>query len=481
MTAALPNTIAVDETTARRVLMVRAFETVAPDSPLWTEQDRAWATRLARETVDKASPSEHFVVERARHAVQRLEPRDADIGRWLNVRLGRGSWLWLAALVGLLSGLLMDVVGSTQRINLLAPPVWGVLLWNLLVYLALVVQQIRGRHSDHGWFRRLVRAPWMPGRPRKNVALAAYATAWTKISAPLAMTRAALLVHLAAGALALGLIGGMYLRGLVLDYRAGWQSTFLDAPAVHAVLSHALVPASVLTGIPVPDVDTLAQQRVGPDVAATADAAPWIHLYAAMLGLFVVTPRFLLALWAAFRGWRLSKRWLLPWQEPYFQQLIRQYDLGGARVQVVPHAGAPSAQAALSLRALLVPSLGEDFDLRIAAPVQYGDEEAAAAVATELDTTLRLALFDLGATPEAEAHGRLLSVLRESPAPLIIVTDEAAFVRRFGAFPERVAERRATWRSFAETERLPWLAVNLEHPDPSGAAILQRTLETRAP
>ena len=28
----------------------------------------------------------------------------------------------------------------------------------------------------------------------------------------------------------------LYVRGLVLDYRAGWQSTFLDAPAVRAVL-----------------------------------------------------------------------------------------------------------------------------------------------------------------------------------------------------------------------------------------------------
>lgn len=477
MNAVMPNVVAVDETTARQVLMVRAFETAAPDSPLWTEQDRAWATRLARETVGKDAGRERFVAERARHAMERLAPRDTSIRRWLNLRLGRGSWLWLAVLVGLLSGLLIDAVGSTQRINLLAPPVWGVLLWNLLVYLALVLQLARGGGPRNGWLRRIVRAVWSPGRPRKNEALAAYAAAWTAISAPLATARAVLLLHLAAATLAVGLIGGMYLRGLVLDYRAGWQSTFLDAPAVHAVLSKALAPAVAITGITVPDVGGLAAQRVGPDNAATADAAPWIHLYAAMLGLFVVAPRSLLALWAAFRGWRLSRHWLLPWQEPYFQQLMRQHSGGPARVLVVPHAAAASAQAALSLRTLLVPSLGEDFDLRVTAPVAYGEEEAAAALAAEPGATLRLALFDLGATPEAEAQGRLLAALRESLAPLVVVTDEAAFVRRFGAFPERVAERRTTWKNFAAAQQLPWLAANLEQPDPSGAAIVQRALE----
>ena len=54
-----------------------------------------------------------------------------------------------------------------------------------------------------------------------------------------------LLMHALAAALALGLIGGMYLRGLVFDVRAGWQSTFLDAGSVHAFLATALAPASV--------------------------------------------------------------------------------------------------------------------------------------------------------------------------------------------------------------------------------------------
>ena len=63
-------------------------------------------------------------------------------------------------------------------------------------------------------------------------------------AAPLATARIALCLHAAAATLALGLMGGMYLRGLVLDYRAGWQSTFLQADTVQAVLSTALAPAT---------------------------------------------------------------------------------------------------------------------------------------------------------------------------------------------------------------------------------------------
>ena len=62
------------------------------------------------------------------------------------------------------------------------------------------------------------------------------------------LTRIAALLHVAAAAVAIGLLGSMYLRGLVLDYRAGWQSTFLQADTVQRVLSTLLAPATALTG-----------------------------------------------------------------------------------------------------------------------------------------------------------------------------------------------------------------------------------------
>ena len=62
------------------------------------------------------------------------------------------------------------------------------------------------------------------------------------------------MLHLAAAATALGVIAGLHTRGLAFEYRASWESTFLGAEQVDALLSVTLAPGSWLTGIPVPDV-----------------------------------------------------------------------------------------------------------------------------------------------------------------------------------------------------------------------------------
>ncbi len=79
-----------------------------------------------------------------------------------------------------------------------------------------------------------------------------------------------------------------------------------------------LAPASHLTGIAAPDVAPL---RIGPGGDAQASAAPWIHLYATTLALAVLLPRGLLALLAGWRARRLSRRFPLPLDTPYFEAL----------------------------------------------------------------------------------------------------------------------------------------------------------------
>ncbi|MBX3638565.1 MAG: DUF2868 domain-containing protein, partial [Rubrivivax sp.] len=348
------------ETAARRVLLVRAHETA--ETPLWTAEDRAWATRLARETVPAGAAPARFLDERASHALQRLAPRDRAIARWLDRRLWRWTWLLAALALGLAAGLAVDAVGSARRIDLLAPPVWGVILWNLLVYLVLlwprgaVPGALRGGRVT-GWLARRLGG----GVVRGSGPLAAFSADWVPRVLPALASRAALLLHAAAAALAAGLVAGMYLRGLVLDYRAGWESTFLEPAAVRALLATLLAPATALTGIGVPDEATVSALRVGPGVAAGAPAAPWIHLYAAMLALFVIVPRTALATWSALRGAWASRRVALPLDDPYFQQLLLQGRGAAPRVRVLPHGAAPSPQAVLGLRELLAGALGAEM------------------------------------------------------------------------------------------------------------------------
>ena len=138
-------------------------------------------------------------------------------------------------------------------------------------------------------------------------------------------------------------------------------------------------------------------------------------------------------------------------------------DGGPACVRVLPYAAPPGAQAALGLRALLARLYGEDLQLQMADTTPVGDEEASTGREAGHAATLRLALVDLGATPETEHHGRFVQALQAAvpAAPVLVGVDEAAFVRRFAGLDGRVDERRKAWRSWAAALPVPLLCVDL--------------------
>lgn len=441
----------MDEAAARRVVLVQAFD--AADTPLWTREDAAWATRLAAQTLGPDAPLDRLLAERALHALQRLQPRERGVRRWLARPGWRWRWLLWAALLGLVAGLAADLLDRHQLVNILAPAAWGVVAWNALVYALLAVQALRGalHRTDQGHGLRRALLQWWQ-RVGGAGPLRAASRRWVELSAPLAVQRIAALLHVAAAALAGGLIGSLYLRGLVLDFRAGWQSTFLDAASVHQLLSAALAPAAALAGSALPDVAGVEALRVSAaQPVATASAAPWIHLYALTLALAVVAPRLLLAAFALGRcAWR-ARRFTLPLDDPGLQRELQRLRGQPGVVQVCPYAQAPGAQAALGLSRLLAGELGDDVRLSFAATTAVGDEDAAAQRLQAPAATLRVLLVDLAATPEDDHQGRFVRALRAAAPelPLLMVVDESAYRARFAALPERVAERRKAWRDWA--------------------------------
>ncbi len=488
----------MNEHTARQVLLIQAFETDAPDGPLWTPEDRGWATRVAADSVGPAAPADAYLAERAAHAMQRLLPREPTLARWLSKPCWRWTWLLLAIAVGVAVGLAADSIGSAQRINLLAPPLWTVVLWNGVVYALLLSGSVsRSMHRTaprpgalHRAVQRLIErnAPSAGRSPsgHTRATFQAHARAWASHSAPLLSARAAAVLHAAAAALALGLIAGMYLRGLVLDYRVGWQSTFLDAAAVHAGLSALLGPVAALSGLPLPDVSAVEALRVAPGAASgigAADngAATWIHLYALTLALLVVLPRSLLVAWSLLRADRLARRFPLPLDSAYFQRLIRQQQGAHARVQVLPYAQAPAAASTLGLRNVLAATFGDAVQLDVLPTTAYGSEVDASPAPK--GTTASIALFDLAATPEADSQGRYLRGLATRGAelgatPLVMLVDESSFKRRFAGSAERVAQRSAAWQQLAASLGTVAVLIDLERPDlPAAGRALQSALD----
>lgn len=466
----------MNEASAAEVLLLRAYENTGFAS--WSDADRAWASRSALQAVGSDAPAGAFLATRARAALGRLATLDPLLPRWQALPSWRSQMLWAVVVLAFLVGLVVDHIGSAQRINLLAPPVWAVIAWNLLVYLVLLLRPLWASGRPRAPRRAL--ASWVARWRQRRLGAAGaaapvwqvFAADWATISAPLQGARIGLALHLGAAALGLGLIAGMYLRGLVLDYRVGWESTFLDAATVQPLLATLLAPASAVSGIAVPDVAGLQALRWPQAAGASASAAPWIHLYVLQLTLLVLLPRLLLALWAALRARALRRDLPLPLDEPYFQRLLRQQQGGRLRLRVWPHARTPDAASVARLKALLQRLYGDEAALQLEPTVAYGNEDAPGELGA--DGALRVVLCDLGATPEPESQGRLLCALGQ---PLLLL-DEAAFVQRFGAASPRLAERRQAWSDLAAAQGCRVACMDLQAADPAPAeAALQAALE----
>jgi ribosomal protein L34 len=303
----------------------------------------------------------------------------------------------LLLLLALVAGLALDALPGTTRINLFAPPLLAMLAWNLAVYAGLLVVALR---------------PGAGLREPRRAALAAW-------------------LHGAAALLAAGAVLSMYARGSFFEFRAGWDSTFFEAPALHRFMSALFGPAAWLGGITLPTVDEFAALRFS-SAGGGERAARWIHLYAITIGVGVVLPRVLLAAWSARRAAAVPAPPAAP-------------ELAARRVLVLPYSYRIGDELRSGLQRVLAQRLQARVDVELIENVVQGDE---AEVRTRLGAggAAPVLLFALSATPEAETHGALLRALAAAPA--LVLVDESGFRRRFsGADGQaRLAERRALWR-----------------------------------
>ena len=466
----------MDERAALVVTAVKAVETTDRARRVWTDADRAWASRAAAEVEGASAEPATFLARRAQLALERIGVRAPALARVVRAAHWRpwvGAVLVAAALVAGIAG---DRLGDTQRINILAPPVLGVLLWNLAVYLALAVGYVvrYGDATAPGPVRHAV--AWLAGVARTARAtrvakddpmahaLASFTGDWTARAAPLYAARAARILHLAAAAFALGIIGSLYVRGLAFEYRATWESTFLDAATVRSLVALFYAPGALVSGIVVPDAAHVAAIRA----PASENAAPWLHLVAATLAVVVIVPRLVLALgmWMVerYRAARVGE----DFHDPYFARLLRDFDAGPVAVHVVPYSFTVTPAAVAALETLLARALGAGATLAVAPPVAYGDEETTSADMAHAGHGPVVALFNATATPEHETHGRFLAALAQvaTPSrPVLVIVDEAAFNARWRNDQARREARRRLWRDYCAEARLAPVFVDLAEPD----------------
>jgi hypothetical protein len=478
----------MNEHDARQVLLVRALETTE-GTDVFSDDDRRHASKAALEMArwragerkEALSPAA-FLAQRAHLLSERLAERQPKLLRAAQL-LRWPAWIGVVLpLAALLLGVLSEQIADRGRVNLLAFPLLVIVLWNLAAYLLLLV---KATGVGQGQLPRVSR--WLGSAAARRAgalgastnAFIAFATDYTRRTGSLHAARLARVLHLSAALFAIGAIAALYMRGLVFEYRVGWESTFLDAPTVQRWLALLLAPASAVTGLATPslaEVQALRFSTTGPG----APAARWIHLYAASVGLLVVLPRLALAAIAALQTQRRAQRIVVDFNEPYYRRLLGGLSTVPARLRVLPYSYTPDEAVVDGVRAVARLLLGDDTEVVLRPTIAYGDEERAGAGLQTSDTqvSLTLVLVSLAATPEHENHGALVAQLAKAlgHAPALLI-DESAYRRRLGAGGEaRLLERRDAWRAFCQAHGGAMVSVDLTALDQAAKDALERDL-----
>ncbi|MEZ5650435.1 MAG: DUF2868 domain-containing protein [Burkholderiaceae bacterium] len=474
----------MDERQGRETTLAQVLDAIEP--PDWQADDRAWASRAALSDSGLSAESLHddpatrdrWLAARSARMVERLRERDS---RWPAL-LEPAHWPMLAgpvlATTGLIGGLLADALAGGDRLNLLSPPFLAVLVWNVVAYVALLVERLRGHAPPVPWPMRMLAghraALAASARPNREPATFEakvtrdFHRLWRSRSAPLLRARALAWLHLAAALFSAGLLAALYWRGLAVEYRAGWSSTFLDAVQVHGLVSVVLGPASLLTGITLPDAPAMSALNFA--YGDGENAARWIHLFATTLVIVIVVPRLVLSAWQAARARRLARHFPWPLNDPAVLAVLpARAPSPAAGLAILPFGFAPLADALARLGRAATTAIGPT---RVLPAWRLGDEDDASPPALAAGERL-VVLFNLAATPELEHHRRLLDTLAAAlSAPVQVIIDESGFRARFAGDDTRLAQRHQAWRALLEPAIEP-VFVSLDDDD-LGDALAER-------
>ena len=201
--------------------------------------------------------------------------------------------------------------------------------------------------------------------------------------------------------------------------------------------------------------------KAGAEEAAGENAGKWIHWYAITIGIFVIIPRALLAIFWRTRSAHLSRT--LPFREVspgYFDHLLAISTGSSLTVSIVPYPVSPDEAMQRRILRTLEDQFEKPVGINWLAAVDFGEEEEAA---PGLEGEV-IPLFDFASTPEKETQLALYQTLSgAAPNPLrFALLETSSFDRKTESLPdgkERKQARMSAWKNLFEAESVDLISV----------------------
>lgn len=437
-----------------KILRVRAVE----------ETDEAGSI-LNAETRRAASQAMASQTDTAKFLVGRAKLLEEKIGDHASVAFDVPGWMkWCVWGAAFIAGWWLAALGQEREINLLALPLIAILAWNTVIMLLSLFHGLRHPQANavpHWMDKILLRIIGnQNAKDNPQVTLRFRELAWPVMLRRMSFRLRAWL-HIGAALLALGGVGGMYARGWSREYRAVWESTLLNENSTRVFFNALFTPASRITGIEIP-LDQLPEMRRRSDVAAVkpGEALPWIHLYAATLGLFVILPRVLLAWLEKHREGRVVSMSLRgnDWMD-YAGNLRASITGDGAPACVLVH-GLVIDDAARDRWRRLAYSKWRDVGPVECHSIPVGGEAEFIAAWKPAASRL-MVVFNLSVTPEAEVQRALVENFQTKiTGTLLLALDDTEMKKRSAGFSDavqRLTARADLWKRVMEGLPVTWI------------------------
>ncbi len=439
---------------------IRSVEEAGAREELWD------AATVRRITIEAENP-----VDRASRLI--AESRVPGLAELLRVPVIPGWIATVGALAAFVAGWWFAALGQEREINLLALPLILILLWNafwLLLSIFHGAGKTNGAIASPMLGKLLDRFTPADTAGEVVTGMPAIRARFRALAWPPLLRRTALRLrawlHLGAALLAFGSAMGMYARGWSKEYHAVWESTLLSEDYARTFFGALFAPASKAIGVAIP-LDELPRMRRGADAPAAqpGPALPWIHLYAATLGLFVVAPRVLLALLELARANRVPAQELrrADWRD-YLARVRASAEGDGATVGIIAHALALDDDARERWKRMARTRWREAGDTDCRAIVPGGEADFLGAWTPAASRILLV--FNLAATPEAEVHRALAEGIAtrlhqaNAAGVLALALDETELKRRWSGFADAGAKleaRSASWREMMRGLAADWI------------------------